>query len=82
MKSEREKSLFAPVISGNSIFKKYKMMRKTKFIVSTYLQRKNMNRKELMLHRNNEKKLGSRLEMKKNIRLFLEKHENSLLHQE
>lgn len=77
MKLEKEKSLFAQVISGNSIFKKYKMMRKSNSIVSAYLQRKNMNRKELILHRSNEKKLEVRLEMKKNIRQFLEKDENS-----
>lgn len=76
MKTERDQSIFAQVISGK-ILKKYKMLGQAKGIVSKYYEKKNTSRKGLILSRSQKIKTTWRMNVKKNIKEFLEKDENS-----
>lgn len=77
MKTEKDKSLYAQIIGGHSIFKKYKMIKESNKLVSEYLQKKFSNKDQLVTKRNTEKRLSCRLGLRKKVRLFLEQDENS-----
>lgn len=78
MKTEKDKSVYSQILSGN-IIKKYRFMKSISGLVSPHLQRKALSADALKYNRSKIQKTKLNNSMKKIVQDFLEKDENSAL---
>lgn len=78
MRTERERSIFAQVVSGK-IKKIYKTIGQAKDLENKHYAEENTSRRGIILSRNKQLETAWRMNVKTKIREFLEKDENSTI---